>query len=262
LRISVVTVCLNRAAFLEQTIQSVQAQSYPEVEHIIIDGGSTDGTLAILKRHGSKLHHWVSEPDRGMYDAINKGCNRATGDYIHILNSDDYLAGPHVYSEVIAAIEQTGRAPFYHGNLIKVKDGQDRHIRLFECGYLPYLMSKHGSFISHPTVFMHRNLHQQLGGYSLDVPYSADYDYLLRACCATQDGGIHLPLAITCFREHPNSFTGSGAMANEKKPILANHYFQLYPWWFRLGWYGLGWSFYTAMNFSKAYKKRPYEVGL
>lgn len=253
-KISVITVCLNRAHYIRDTIQSVQAQSYPHVEHIIVDGGSTDGTLEILQEYQSHIATWISEPDQNMYDAINKGCRLASGDYIHILNSDDYLAGPDVYLEIVKYIESSGRQALYHGDLIKVRDGQSRYMHLFGAAYLPYLFSKHGTFISHPTVLIRRDVHEKLGGYRIEYPFSSDYDYLLRASqIAAPQGSMHLPLGITCFREHGNSATYSGMLNNDKKPILASHGFYLYPIWYRLVWWLWSWAFYKWQNPRKRY---------
>jgi hypothetical protein len=253
IKISVVTVCLNRAHFIRETLKSVQAQSYPHVEHIVIDGGSTDGTLDILKEHQDHLAVWISEPDQNMYDALNKGYALAKGDYIHALNSDDYLASPDVYSQVVQAMETTGRKAIYHGDLVKVRDGLERRMHLFGCAYLPYLFSKHGTFISHPTVLIRKDIHEQLGGYDLAFPYSADYDYLLRATKSTDSNGLHIPIPITCFREHDTSATFSGMLTADKAPILHAQGYYLYPGWYRLFWWIVGWGYYKRINPHKQY---------
>jgi glycosyltransferase involved in cell wall biosynthesis len=91
LQFTIITVCKNSAKFLEETIMSVIEQTYPNIQYIVIDGGSTDGTIDIIKRYSTKINYWISEPDSGMYYAINKALLQATGDYILILNSDDVL---------------------------------------------------------------------------------------------------------------------------------------------------------------------------
>lgn len=106
LKISVVTVCYNAAATIEETIQSVLNQTYPNVEYIIIDGGSTDGTVDIIKRYADRVAYWVSEPDKGIYDAMNKGIAAATGDYINFMNAGDRFYEDKVLAKTASAISE------------------------------------------------------------------------------------------------------------------------------------------------------------
>ena len=108
MKVSIITVCFNSEKTLEETIQSVLIQDYPEVEHIIIDGGSTDGTLAIIRKYAAQITQWISEKDHGMYDAMNKGIALATGDVIGILNSDDVYLNSHAISDLMAAMQTQG----------------------------------------------------------------------------------------------------------------------------------------------------------
>jgi len=105
MKVSIITVCFNSVATIEETIQSVLAQDYPDIEHIVIDGGSTDGTLDLIERYKDRLGGYISEPDGGIYDAMNKGIKLASGDIIGTLNSDDFYSSNSIVSQIAAAFE-------------------------------------------------------------------------------------------------------------------------------------------------------------
>ena len=121
IKVSIITVCKNSERFLASTIESVINQSYKNIEYIIIDGASTDSTCEIIKRYESNISFWMSEPDDGMYHAINKGLRIASGDYILILNSDDMLAAKETIEQVSKIIDLS-KADYYHGNMIKLNE--------------------------------------------------------------------------------------------------------------------------------------------
>ncbi len=104
MRVSIITVVYNGKNTIEDCIKSVAGQTYPDIEHIIIDGGSTDGTLDVIKKYNNKINGWISEPDKGIYDAMNKGMKHATGDVIGILNSDDIYADEFIMENVVNTI--------------------------------------------------------------------------------------------------------------------------------------------------------------
>ena len=116
--ISIITPVLNNAEYLEQTIQSVIDQDYDNIEYIIIDGGSTDGTLDIIKKYNDKINFWISEPDKGIYDAQNKGVSRATGKYFAVLNSGDFYAENDVVSKVASKIKNQLNVDYIYSNNI------------------------------------------------------------------------------------------------------------------------------------------------
>ncbi len=117
MKVSIITAVYNGVETIEDCIKSVVAQTYPKTEHFIIDGGSTDGTIEIIKKYEDKIAYWVSEPDRGIYDAMNKGIKLATGDVIGILNSDDIYADEFVIENVIKAISN-GNVDSCYGDLV------------------------------------------------------------------------------------------------------------------------------------------------
>lgn len=121
IKISIITVCFNSESYIEQTIKSVLSQSYNDIEYIIIDGGSTDGTIEIIRKYQERIAVFVSEPDENMYDAINKGMKFATGDYIAVLNSDDIYLSSDVISNVVSKLKRMPQKyKAIYGNLKKI----------------------------------------------------------------------------------------------------------------------------------------------
>ena len=154
MKVSIITATYNSANFLEEAILSVMKQDHHDIEHIIIDGGSTDGTLAIIEKYKNHIAFWKSEPDRGMYDAINKGMRVATGDIIGTLNSDDLLADNKVISDVVNAFKQYKTDTIY-GDLVYVKpDDMLNIVRVWKA--LPYKRSRYnfGWMPAHPTFYL------------------------------------------------------------------------------------------------------------
>jgi glycosyltransferase involved in cell wall biosynthesis len=169
--ISIITIVFNGEKHLEQTILSVLDQQYPAIQYIIIDGGSTDKSLSIIKKYESDLYFWSSEKDNGISDAFNKGIARATGDIIGIINADDWYE-PNTF-ELVA--RQMGDADICFGDVQFWKNGQKEFIQK---GNLK-LLSREITII-HPTVFVKRNLYQKYGGFDIHYRCAMDYDLLLR----------------------------------------------------------------------------------
>jgi len=171
-KVSVITVVYNGAATLEATLLSVMEQSYPYVEYILVDGGSTDGTLRLIERYKSQIAAWVSERDKGVYDAMNKGVRMATGDWVYFLGSDDRLQDKEVLNDIFSdpanldcdLLYGDVTSPSYHG----LYDGP------FTFGKL---LSRN---ISHQAIFYKRNLFDTVGGYELRFRMHADWDLNIR----------------------------------------------------------------------------------
>jgi glycosyltransferase involved in cell wall biosynthesis len=177
--VSIVTPTLNRARFLEHTLASVAAQTYRAVEHIVVDGGSTDHTLALL-RDWEKRHkvRWSSEPDTGMYDAINKGLALATGEIVAYLNSDD-LYFPWTIATIVEAFKQSRDVAFVYGDVLSVDErihAERIHWQLpFNLDYI-----RRVGFLAQPAVFWRRELVVREGGFDETLRYVADCDYWMR----------------------------------------------------------------------------------
>lgn len=180
MKVSIVTVCFNSAATIEDTIRSVQAQDYDQVEHVIIDGGSTDGTQAIVGRYNGRIKKFVSEPDRGIYDAMNKGLAFAGGDVVGFLNADDVYASPNVIGDVVDAMH-AGPIDGVYGDLVYVaRHDSNRIVRYWRAGtYRPKAFYS-GWVPPHPTFFCRTSLYRQLGGFDPAYRIAGDFELMLR----------------------------------------------------------------------------------
>lgn len=197
-KISIVTISYNSEETIEDTIKSVVSQSYDNLEYIIIDGGSKDGTLDIIKRYKDQIHQLVSEPDNGIYDAMNKGVSAATGDIVGILNSDDVYADQSVISDVVEAI---GEADSLYADLVYVKRDQlDEVIRYWKSGEFSRSNFKKGWMPPHPTFFLRKNKYNSHGLYSTQLRSAADYELMLRMLYKNEISCVYLPKTITRMR--------------------------------------------------------------
>lgn len=180
MKVTLITVVFNAKATIASCIASVLAQDYPDVEYLVIDGQSTDGTLAILERFRPQLSLLVSEADKGMYDALNKGIALATGDVIGILNADDELADAGVVSAVVNAFHSTGADGVY-GNLDYV-DAADtsKVIRKWRTKQVSGTAMRFGWMPAHPTLYLKKETFDHFGHYSLVHGSAADYELMLR----------------------------------------------------------------------------------
>lgn len=178
MKISIITVCYNSAATIEKTILSVASQTYDAIEYIIVDGESKDDTVAIIKKHEGVVTQWVSEPDNGLYDAMNKGIAMATGDLIGIVNSDDTFYSDTVLAE-IAAFHKSNAIDASIGNIVQHKsDG--KIVRLYTSKKWTPEKLKIGSMPPHPSIFFKRSLFTQYGNYLLGFKIGADYELIVR----------------------------------------------------------------------------------
>jgi len=215
MKISIITVTYNAEEFLKTCIDSVQRQTHSDIEYIIIDGISSDKTLTIATSYGN-ISQLVSEKDRGMYDALNKGIKMATGEVIGILNADDYLASDNVISKVAKTFSETGASVLY-GDLCYV-DKQDtgKIIRrwkskpykkgLFQWGWMP----------AHPTFYARRELFEQYGDYRLDMGSAADYELMIRFLHRHRLKPAYLPAVMVNMR------TGGVSNSSVANRIKAN----------------------------------------
>jgi glycosyltransferase involved in cell wall biosynthesis len=179
-KISIITVAYNAEKYIENTIQSVLSQTYDNVEYIVIDGQSTDKTLDICKRYKSKIDVLVSEPDAGLYDAMNKGIKAATGDVIGILNADDFYNADDVLSNVAEAFENQAIDCLY-GDLVYVEaDNTAKVTRKWTSGNYQVGAFLKGWMPPHPTFYIRKKYYNTFGTYSLDLKSSADYELMLR----------------------------------------------------------------------------------
>jgi len=178
MKISIVTVTYNSEKTLGATLRSVAAQDYQGIEHIVVDGGSTDGTLALVKEAGANVAQLISEPDRGIYDAMNKGIALARGEFVGFLNSDDILHSPQSISHIVRAAHD---GDVVYGDLEYVDENDlDRVIRRWNSGAYSKKRLAFGWMPPHPTFYARRSLMIQKGKFDIEMRIAADYEYMLR----------------------------------------------------------------------------------
>lgn len=180
LKISIVTAVYNGASTLAETIDSIAAQTHPDIEHIVIDGGSTDGTQAIVEARRSNIARFVSERDKGVYDAMNKGIRMATGEVVATLNSDDIYAGPNVL-QAVAERFQDPEVDVCYGDLVYVKRDAPEHVVRYwrSCEFNKDSLTR-GWYPPHPTFFARRQMFESLGPFSPDFPIGGDVELMIR----------------------------------------------------------------------------------
>lgn len=179
--VTVVTICLDRAATIARTIASVRAQTYPNIEYIVLDGGSTDGTVAIIRENADAISFWRSAPDAGLYDALNEGIRRANGRFVQFVHSDDWLESDQIERAVAAAT--TVYADLVHGDLAMHREDGTRWERRGRADWFP-LAAAEIPQIWHPTVLARRRAFEAVGLFRTDLRVAADVDWFLRAAHA------------------------------------------------------------------------------
>jgi len=180
MKISIITVVYNRVNLIECALNSFQSQNYPNKECVVIDGGSSDGTLEVLIANRNKIDTLLSEHDKGIYDAMNKGISMATGDIIGILNSDDFYASPDVLSKVASAFDDRSIDAIY-GDLCYVNPINTNHIsRYWKSNTHQVGMFSHGWCPPHPTFFVRRNVYEKFGDFNLNYSIAADVELMMR----------------------------------------------------------------------------------
>ena len=207
---------MNSERYLSDCINSVCRQNYKDIEHIIIDGKSTDGTLNIIRQNLNHISYWVSETDRGMYDAINKGLEMATGDVVGILNSDDMFASADAVKSIVDCFETTGTDTVY-GDLVYVDACNTQKILRYWKG-VSYKRSRfrYGWMPAHPTFYMRRELIEQHGVYENHYYTAADYEFMARYLFLHKVSSQYIDTMLVKMR--------SGGISNEnfKSRLRAN----------------------------------------
>ena len=182
MKISVITVTFNSASTIARTLQSVAQQSYPDVEQIVVDGGSTDGTCELVRALGIPGTRLVSEPDKGIYDAMNKGLALATGDVVGFLNSDDSYAAADVLAKVAQWIQSQGGQDAVFGDVAFFDPGQpNRMLRHYRSRRFRPARLAWGWMPAHPAMFILRSVYGQVGNFRTDYRIAGDYEWIARA---------------------------------------------------------------------------------
>lgn len=181
--ITIITVCYNTEKSIAHTIKSVAAQTYTDYEHVIVDGSSSDGTLAVVERFRHPRLRVISEKDHGIYDAMNKGLRLFEGDAVGFLNADDAYHDEHALQSIADAL---ANADVVYGDLNCVADQETKRIiRVWRSGNYPERGFHLGWMPPHPTFYIRRHIVEQVGAFNLDYEVAADYDFMLRTCHRT-----------------------------------------------------------------------------
>lgn len=200
MKVSIITATYNSDATLIDTLLSIEKQNYQDIEYIIVDGASTDNTILIINNNSTRVSKIISEVDKGMYDALNKGISMATGDIIGFLHSDDLFAYPDAISEVVETFRENECDAVY-GDLEYVSKQDVSHvIRYWRSGSYSKRKVKFGWMPPHPTFYMKRELYHSLGLFDLSFKISADYDSLVRYIDKNNVSLAYLPKVITKMR--------------------------------------------------------------
>ncbi len=181
MKVSIVTVCFNSEQTIRDTLESVVSQSYEDIEYIIVDGASTDGTLAIVDEFKDRIARVVSEPDGGIYDAMNKGISLATGDLVGLLNSDDFFASENAVSEIVECFRGNDELDIVFGDLVYVNSKTDSTVRRFYSSrrFRPWKL-RFGFMPPHPATYVRKRVYDNFGLYSLDYRIASDYEMFVR----------------------------------------------------------------------------------
>lgn len=225
-KVSVITVCYNSAATIVDTLRSVSLQSYPNIEHIIVDGGSTDKTLDIVRAEGQRVTHVVSESDRGIYDAMNKGIRVAQGEVIGFINSDDFYASEDALKN-IAAVFIDPSVDACYGNLCYVRqDSTSEIVRYWRSSVFTSGLFARGWCPPHPTFFVRKNVFDRFGVFDLDYQSGVDVELMMRFMEVNHVKTVYIPEVLVKMRMGGVSNSNWGNVVLQNREIwraLRNH---------------------------------------
>lgn len=200
LKITVITVCYNCATTLANALQSVAGQSWPHIEHIVVDGASTDDTMSVIEHYRAGLEVVVSEPDTGIYDAMNKGVALATGDIVAFLNADDFYKDANVLAR-IASVMQVERLDALYGDVEFFWPGlQGSVVRRYNSGRFAVGRLGWGWMPAHPALFVRRELFERFGAFRADYRIAGDFEFIARVFRHPELQHRHLPESLVCMQ--------------------------------------------------------------
>lgn len=213
-KISIITASFRSEATIFDTLESVNKQTYPDIEHIVIDAASDDNTVKIVKECGKRVVHLTSEPDRGIFDAYNKGLAVAQGEIVGILNSDDFYASPTVIEDVMRVFEDPAVDAVYADLVYVNKDDCSKVVRYWKSR--PYRDGDFSRAFSppHPTLFLRKSVYRRIGGFNPEFRFSGDYEYMLRVFLHGRIKSVYLPEVFVKMR---TGGTTGGTLSSIKK---------------------------------------------
>jgi glycosyltransferase involved in cell wall biosynthesis len=221
---SIITAAYNSEKTIADTIRSIQAQKLVKIEHIVVDGGSADGTMDIVHRNRDSIAHVISEPDKGIYDAMNKGLRLATGEFVGCLNSDDYFADEHSVSKLAVALNKSG-ADCAWGSVLQV-DSSYRPTRKVSGRWFSPAMLGYGLMPPHPAFYVRRDILKMAGFFDTELQIAGDFDLMIRLFAERAIRSEHIDDVVTIMRLGGVSTDGMAAtrrVTDEiRKSLLAN----------------------------------------
>jgi len=180
MKVSIITVCYNSERTIEDTLKSIKSQTYPDIEHIVIDGLSTDNTNTIIEKYNDGVSVHISERDSGLYDAMNKGISLATGDIVGILNSDDVFASEHSVSQLMSGFDSNNVDAVY-SDLVHVSEyNLNKVTRLYSSKVFSKLLIRFGFMLPHPTFYVRKTVYDKFGLYKINYRAAADFELITR----------------------------------------------------------------------------------
>jgi glycosyltransferase len=220
MKVSIITIVYNNAKTIEETIRSVLQQDYNNIEYIIVDGGSNDGTLKIINKHRKYITRFISEPDNGIYDAMNKGLGLSCGDIIGILNSDDFYINNSVIGKVVKVLAENQVDSCYADALYVDKNDINKVKRYWKSD--PFLKKrfKYGWMPQHSTFFVKRSIYEKYGLFRLNMPIAADYELMLRFLYKHEISTKYIPEVLVKIRVGGKS---SPSLIRIFKNMIENH---------------------------------------
>ncbi|MCS5489190.1 glycosyltransferase family 2 protein [Algoriphagus limi] len=216
MKVSIITVTYNSALTLQDTIDSVASQDYPDIEYIVVDGGSQDGTVELIQKNQDTISQWISEPDNGLYDAMNKGIRMATGDVVGIINSDDFYHRPDSISQIVNAFQEFGTQCVYGDIRFVNPKNLEKTVRYYSSGRFAKHKFKRGIIPAHPTFFTYKKNFEKYGYYRTDYQIAADFELLVRFLHKHHLSHHYLPLDIMKMR------TGGLSTRSWKSTLIIN----------------------------------------
>lgn len=220
MKISIITITYNSENTIRDTIDSVLSQTYDDIEYIIVDGNSSDKTMEIIKSYDDKISKVVSEPDKGLYDALNKGIGLATGDVVGFMHSDDIYASKSVVKTIAEVFEKKDVDSFY-GDLIYVdKDNTDNARRIWRARKFSKRKMLRGWMPPHPTFYAKKEVYKKFGGFNLNFKIAADYENMLRLLVKYEISTFYVPMFIVKMRLGGESNKSVGNIIRKTKEDL------------------------------------------
>lgn len=200
MKVSIITVCFNSESTIRDTIESVRDQDYPDIEYIIVDGGSTDGTLDIIEEYGGIVSALISGPDHGIYDAMNKGILASKGDVVATLNSDDFYADKSSIQKLVSCMEQSGADTVFADLIIIDPRNSENIVRYYKSSHFYPEKLRYGWMPAHPTFLAKRTLFDKWGLYSLNYRIAADFEMMVRLLYKANASYAYLPEVVVKMR--------------------------------------------------------------